>query len=111
VAREPKFGGKCDGLSGFVYDCSDGKQSDRFSIVTKEIVDYVGRESAYGGGIFCTIQNLKHHVEEEPGELGETKLIVKKRMFENRVDEFIKRETKLKENCQAAYSALYRVGN
>jgi hypothetical protein len=27
-------------------------------------------------------------------------------MFEKRVDEFIKRETKLKENCQAAYSLV-----
>jgi hypothetical protein len=27
-------------------------------------------------------------------------------MFEKRVDEFIKRDTKLKENCQAAYSLV-----
>jgi hypothetical protein len=103
VALEPKFGGKYD---GFVYDCSDGKHSDRFNIVTKEIAKYVGREYAYGGDIRGTIPNLKHYVEEEPEELGETKSIVKKRMFEKRVDEFIKRETKLKENCQAPYSLV-----
>jgi hypothetical protein len=51
MAREPKFAGKCDGLSGFVYDCSDGKQSDRFNIVTKEIAEYVGREYRFGGYI------------------------------------------------------------
>jgi hypothetical protein len=89
VAREPKFEGKYDGISGFVYDCSDGKQSDRFNIVTKEIAEYVGREYAYGGDIRWTIQNLKHYVEEEPEELGETKSIVKKCMFEKRVMIFI----------------------
>jgi hypothetical protein len=41
---------------------------------------------------------MKHYVEEESQELAETKSIVKKRMFEKRVDEFIERETKLKEN-------------
>jgi hypothetical protein len=25
MAREPRFAEKCDGLSGFVYDCSGGK--------------------------------------------------------------------------------------
>jgi hypothetical protein len=89
-----------------VYDCSDGEQSDRFNVVTKEIAEYVGREYAYGGYMRWTIQNPKHYVEEGPEELGETKSIVKKRMFEKRVDEFIKRETKLKENCQAAYSLV-----
>jgi hypothetical protein len=45
--------------------------------------------------------------EEEPKELEETKSIVKKRMFEKRVDEeFIKRTMKLKENFQPAFSLV-----
>jgi hypothetical protein len=69
-------------------------------------VEYVGREYTYGGNIRWTIQNLKHYVEEEPKELGETKSTVKKPTFEKRVGDFIKRETKLKENCQLAYSLV-----
>jgi hypothetical protein len=106
VVREQTFSGKCDGLSGFVYDCSDGKQSDHYNIVTKEITEYIGREYAYGGDIRWTIMNLKHFEEEEPKDLETTTTTVKKRMFEKRVDEFIKRETKIKENCQSAYSLV-----
>jgi hypothetical protein len=68
AVREPKpeqkFQGKCDSLKGFVYDCSDGKQSDRFNLVTKEIAEYVGREYQYGGDIRWTIENLEKFKEE-----------------------------------------------
>jgi hypothetical protein len=106
VAREPKFAGKCDGLSGFVYDCSDGKQSDRFNIVTREIAEYVGREYRFGGDIRWKIQNLSLYSEEEPKECTDATSAVKKRMWERRVDEFVKRKDKLKENCQSAYSLI-----
>jgi hypothetical protein len=103
MAPEQKFAGKCDGLSGFVNDCSDGKQLDRFNIVTKEIAEYVGREYRFGGDIRWTIQNLSIYKEDEPKECANTTSGVKKIMWESRVDEFIKREYKLKDNCQAAY--------
>jgi hypothetical protein len=106
MAREPKFARKCDGLSGFVYDCSDGKQSDMINILTKEIAEYVGREYPFGGDIRGTIQNLLLYKEEEPKECADMTSGVKKRMWERRVDEFVKREDKLKENCQAAYSLV-----
>jgi hypothetical protein len=80
MAREPKFARKCHGLSGFVYDCSDGKQSDRFNIVTKEIAEYVGREYRFGGDIRWTIQNLSLYTEEEPKECADATSAVKKRM-------------------------------
>jgi hypothetical protein len=106
MARELKFAGKCDGLSGFVYVCSEGKQSDRFNIVAKEIAEYVGREYRFGGDIRWTIQNISLYTEEEPKECADATAAVKKRMWERRVDEFIKREDKLKENCQSAYSLV-----
>jgi hypothetical protein len=98
VVREQKFSGKCDSLSGFVYDCSDEKQSDRLNIVTKEIAEYVGREYPYGGDIRWTIQNLELFKEEEPNEMAASSSVLKKRTWEKHVDEFIKRENKLKEN-------------
>jgi hypothetical protein len=106
VTRELKFNGKCDSLIGFVYDCSDGKQSDRLNIVTKEIAEYVGRDYPYGGDIRWTIQNLELFKEEEPSELAASSSVLKKRMWKKRVDKFIKRENKLKDNCQMAYSLV-----
>jgi hypothetical protein len=82
MAREQKFAGNCDGLSGFIYDCSDGKQSDRFNIVTKEIAEYVGREYPFGGDIRWTIQNLSLYKEDEPKECANATSGVKKRMWE-----------------------------
>jgi hypothetical protein len=81
VTREQKFSGECDSLSGFVYDCSDGKQSDRFNIVTKEIAEYVGGEYPYGGDIRWTIQNLELFKEEEPSELAASSSVLKKCMW------------------------------
>jgi hypothetical protein len=69
-------------------------------------VEYVGREYPYGGDIRWTIQNLKLFKEEEPSELAASSSVLKKRMWEKRVDELIKRENKLKENCQMAYSLV-----
>jgi hypothetical protein len=45
---QPKFEGKCDGLKGFIYDCYDGHQTDRYSILMKDITEYVGRDYTYG---------------------------------------------------------------
>jgi hypothetical protein len=89
-----------------VYDCSDGKQSDWFNLVTKDIAEYVGREYQYGGDIRWTIKNLEKFKEEEPKELDTTATGVQKRMWERRVDEYIKRENKIKENCRTAYSLV-----
>ena len=37
LIHQPKFEGKCDGLKGHIYDCSDAKQSDVYVRTTKEI--------------------------------------------------------------------------
>ena len=44
IVRQPKFEGKCDGLKGHVYDCSDARQADQYAMTTNEIAEYVGHE-------------------------------------------------------------------
>ena len=45
-----KFEGKCDDLSGYIYDCADPKQAaDMYMSTTKEISEYVGHTYKYGG--------------------------------------------------------------
>jgi hypothetical protein len=29
--QETKFDGRCDDIKGFVFDCADGKQADRYN--------------------------------------------------------------------------------
>jgi hypothetical protein len=36
-------------LKGFIYDCSDGRQSDRYNVMTRDITEFVGRDDyTYG---------------------------------------------------------------
>jgi hypothetical protein len=54
--KAPEFEGKYDSLKGFVFDFSDGKQSNAYNTTTKEIIGYVGREYVNGGNIKSTIE-------------------------------------------------------
>jgi hypothetical protein len=57
LIKEPKFEGKCDSVKGFTYDFLDGKQSDRYNLVSKEIAEYVGRGYTYGSDVRWIIHN------------------------------------------------------
>jgi cytochrome c biogenesis protein ResB len=62
----PKFEGKCTELKGHIYDCSDSRQSDKFTKTTKEIAEYVGRTYKYGGDIRVVVNNLEEISITEP---------------------------------------------
>jgi len=65
--RQPKFEGKCDGLKGHIYDCSDARQSDLYTKTTKEIAEYVGRTfTHYGGDVRLAVENLEVPTFVEP---------------------------------------------
>jgi hypothetical protein len=54
------FEGKCDDLSGYIYDCADPKQAaDMYTNTTKEISEYVGRTYKYGGEMRQVIMKLR----------------------------------------------------
>jgi hypothetical protein len=42
VLKQLKFLGKCEDLTGHIYDCADARQSDIFVKTTKAIAKYVG---------------------------------------------------------------------
>jgi hypothetical protein len=49
MTKKESFTGRVVGLTGYIYDCSDNRQSEQFVRTTKEISMYVGREFARGG--------------------------------------------------------------
>jgi hypothetical protein len=55
------FEGKCDDLSGYIYDCADPKQAaDMYTTnTTTEISEYVGRTYKYGGEMRQVIMKLR----------------------------------------------------
>jgi hypothetical protein len=75
AVQEPKFQGNCDSHQGFVCNCSDGRQSDRYILVMKDVVEYVGRDYAYGGDIRWTIENEAKFANLEDKPIGVNKRI------------------------------------
>jgi hypothetical protein len=70
MPKTPEFEVGCDTLEGFIFDCSDLKQTDLYNSTMKEIIGYVGREYSNGGEIKSTIENKKllpNHPSERDG--------------------------------------------
>jgi hypothetical protein len=105
--RQPRFQGKCDELKGHIYDCSDSRQSDVYTKTTKEIGEYIGRTYRYGSDVRRAVQKLtmpNMPVPADPAE-GANKAIV--RMWEKKIDEFVKRELALEENLRTLYTVVW----
>ena len=46
-----KFKGNSSDLEGYIFDCSDSKQADKYITAIMRIAEYVGAEYKYGGNI------------------------------------------------------------
>jgi hypothetical protein len=57
TTRETNFTGRCEDIKGYVFDCADGKQADRYNVTIREISAYVGRTYDYGGDVRWSIKN------------------------------------------------------
>ena len=62
----PKFKGNCIDLEGYLFDCSNDKQADKYMVTVKRISEYVGAEYKYGGDIRLCLINEKKMVIKEP---------------------------------------------
>jgi hypothetical protein len=73
----------------------------------KEITGYVGRTYTYGGDIRWTIQNEKKFTP--PLDLNEksAKSETQKRIWEKRVDKYVKRDITLQEKYEKLYSLIF----
>ena len=55
-----KFKGNYSDQEGYIFDCSDSRQSEKYITAIKRITEYVGAEFKYGGDIRSSIENSKH---------------------------------------------------
>ena len=95
-----KFDGKCDDLKGYIYDCSDSKQSDIIATTTKEVTRQVGQTYKYGGDMCIAVDLLKTPVFDMPTVPPENCSRTELRIWEKGVDEHVKRITYFKENIK-----------
>ena len=52
-----KFKGNSTALDGYIFDCSDSKQGNKFITAVKQILEHIGTEYKYGGYIRSSIKN------------------------------------------------------
>jgi hypothetical protein len=71
VNRQTRFIGRCEELNGNIYDCNDSRQADQYSIMTKEVAEYIGRTYRYRMDTRLAIENLQYatcKVSKDPDE-------------------------------------------
>ena len=107
IIRQPKFEGRCEELKGHIYDCSDARQADMFVKTTKEIAEYVGRTYKYGSDARLAIDNMKRPKIQEPDDPKKDATATQKKIWEKRIDEYVKREGQLEENLKTVYSLVW----
>lgn len=105
--RAPQFEGRCSELLGHVYDCSDARQADRFTKTTKELAEHVGREYRYGNNLRLAITDMKDITVVPPNDPDSSASKMDIRVWEKRVDEYVKRTNYYNENKKTLYSLIW----
>jgi hypothetical protein len=90
-----------------VYDCSDARQSEIFVKTTKEIAEYVGSNFKYGSDARLAIENLSLPTLVKPADPTTNATKTQIRIWEKKVDEFVKPESYLTENMKTVYSLVW----
>jgi hypothetical protein len=86
------------------HDCSDGRQSDRYTIVTKEIAEFVDRDYTHEGDIRWIVENRSKFTVLQPEDLQKEATSTHNRTWERQVDEFMTRDKKVTDNHHTVYS-------
>ena len=94
-----KFKGNSIALEGYIFDCSDRKQADKFITVIKRIYEHVGTNYKYGGDICSSIENSTHVVILLPLVPSDTANALTRTIAE--------RDGILGKNLQKAYSLIF----
>jgi hypothetical protein len=108
VKAEP-FRGRNEGLKGHVFECTDGRQGDQFTVTMKEIAEYVGSNYSYGADIRWTVEHDALFVVTRPKKPDTTTTPmdeVDTMIFNKEVDEYVKRREKHSENCRTLLSFM-----
>jgi hypothetical protein len=91
-----KFKGNCAELYGYVFDCFDYRQADKYITNIKRIAEYVGAEYKHGGDICSTLENeviLTIPLPTELSSIGTATAISTSQslIFKGQIDQYIRR--------------------
>ncbi|MHA7927606.1 MAG: reverse transcriptase domain-containing protein, partial [Marinobacter sp.] len=105
--RPSKFEGKEPTLKGFIYDVTDSRKADMYTRTTKEIAEYVGRTYHYGNDVKLTIENMTRASIPRPAALGANADDIDKKILDERIKVYIKRDDALTDNLKKAYALVW----
>ena len=107
AVREPKFEGRVPELMGHIYDCSF-KQTDAYTRTTKEIAEYAGRTYKFGNDVRLAVEFLEAPLMDIPDDIDEdTATKSETRIWEKRIDEYVKRDEAYKQNMKTLYAVIW----
>ena len=101
------FKGNSIALEGYIFDCSDIKQADKFISAIKRISEHVGTEYKYGGDIRSSINNSTRFVIPLPVVSDDNANALTRSISTKKIDLYVKRDGILDENLQKAYSLIF----
>jgi hypothetical protein len=91
VPRTAKFEGRCEELSGHIYDYASLRQAvDMFTKTTREVCEYVGRMYKYGANTKTVLETLAMPIFAEPTDPAANASCTQVRIWEKQVDEHVK---------------------
>jgi len=105
--KTQKFEGRCEELKGHIYDCPNGRQAaaDVFTRTTKEIAEYTGPK--FGAEVMTTIETLQKPVLPIPADPPANASATETRIWERRVDAYVKADTELDANLKKVYAIVF----
>ena len=102
-----KFKGNSSDLEGYIFDCSDSRQADKYITEIKIIAEYVGAEFKYGGNIRSSIENSKRFEIPMPTAPSDNDTALLKMILNRNIDIYVKHDGILDENLQKAYYLIH----
>ena len=101
-----KFKGNTPELDGFVFDCSDNKQADRYVTAMKRIAEHIGTNYHNGGDIRSNIEQGRSFNISKPIDHSTTNNEVDKMILTKKVNSHVRRDSIIDENTQKGYSLV-----
>jgi len=102
-----KFEGRIESLKGYIYDCTDSRQTDQYVKTTREIAGYVATALRNGNDVRTAIETLTIPKMKLPSDLPANASAAQKRHWEKRIDEISKKELILEENMKTLFSIIW----
>jgi hypothetical protein len=100
-----KFEGRCAELKGELYDCSDVRQVDGYTKMTKEITKYVGQ--VYSGDAWTAVKSLALLVFTYPSDQATGATETERRKWQKRVDSTVVKDDWFEEDMKKVYSLIW----